>query len=94
MEARVRSLACTKKETGSVSGEGDKGPPTSKRIGGEQKGEMGLSGGKWERGVGDEMLYEDDVGLTASTEEGFVDDTRDEDSFLLGIPEIAMVDSC
>jgi len=45
-DARVRRVECTKKDTGSVSGEGDAGPPTRRRTGGPQNGEMSLSEGK------------------------------------------------
>ena len=54
-EALVRSFSWTKKVTGSVSGDGDFGPPTLRRTGGVQKGETSVTGGNSKRDVGHEI---------------------------------------
>jgi hypothetical protein len=82
-EARVSSCSWTKKETGSVSRDGDLGPPTRRRTGGLQKGEMASSAaGNCRSDVGDEILKEASGEATRSTKGG-PDSNRNGDECLL-----------
>lgn len=92
-EALVRSFSCTKKVTGSVSGEGERSPPTLKRMGALPNGEMSWSAGKRERGVGEEMWQLGEDGLASSWGDSLVDDPRVRGRPLPGAAERAMDES-